>query len=225
MESTTNDISTSMVATLEMDNLSVAGDLLEVGLDTILEEGVLRDIPIIGVLVGGGKIIHNISDMIFTRKLAAFLYGLKDCETSKRKEAIIKWETNARYRTHLGETLVNMIHRCDDSCKAKWLSKLFYELVLLKQQPDVFMRAENVLSSLSVIDVISFLQLPTNKYQSLTLTEGELFANSGLYRLIGEPSHIEGETLILDSGYTYAITEVGKRIYNTLREGIGKKSY
>lgn len=210
------NLSSSMSATLKTDNLSIVGDLAEVGLDAVIDDGILRDIPIVGVIVGVGKVVGNISDVLFTRKLAAFLFQLKDVDAKTRSEAIEKWETDSKYRVHVGETLLNMIHRCDDTQKAKWLSQLFYELVLINNWPEVFMRAEKVLSSLSVTDMRAFLSMPKEKYNHLSLEDGEWFANSGLYRLVGEDTHVEGETLVLGEGYTYTITEVGIYIYKIL---------
>ena len=51
------------------------------------------------------------------------------------------------------------------------------------------MRAEKVLSSLSVTDIINFLAIPESSYTPLSLEEGEPYANSGLYRI--EPGGME----------------------------------
>ena len=141
-------LSESMELTMDKANLSVIAGLGEVAIDAIIEEGVLRDIPIIGSIVGTGKCIKNVSDVLFTKKLIAFLFELRDTDAHEREEAIERWENDARYRVRVGETLLNMINRCDDTQKAKWLSKLFYHLVLKKGYSDVFMRSEKTLSSL-----------------------------------------------------------------------------
>ena len=206
-------LSESMEQTLETSNLSFLGDIGEVMIDATMEESVLRDVPIIGAIVGLGKCIRNVVDMLFTKKLIAFLRGLKDTDAKKRQKAIRKWEEDTNYRIHVGETLLNMINRCDDTLKAKWLSKLFYELVLKNQNSIMFMRAEKVLSSLSVMDVQAFLNLPQGSYSVIIKTQdAEPFANCGLY--------MPKVTLIMNRGYMpetrMHITEVGKCIYEIL---------
>lgn len=91
----TLSLSQSMEQTMEMSNLSVVGDIGEVVLDSALEDGVLKDIPIIGAIVGAYKCIRNIDDMLFTKKLIAFLWGFKDVDPKEREEAIEKWEEDS----------------------------------------------------------------------------------------------------------------------------------
>ena len=109
----------SMEHTMEMGNLSVVSDIGEVMLDSVLEDGILKDIPVIGAIVGAGKCIKNVSDILFTKKLIAFLFELRDTDSSEREEAILTWEQEAQYRIRVGEALLNMINRCDDTQKAK----------------------------------------------------------------------------------------------------------
>lgn len=210
-------LSKSMELTMDKGNLSVLGDIGEVAIDAIIEEGVLRDIPIIGSIVGTGKCIKNVSDVLFTKKLIAFLFELRDTDAHEREEAIERWENDARYRIRVGETLLNMINRCDNTQKAKWLSKLFYHLVLKKGYSDVFMRSEKILSSLSVMDVYSFLALPKDKYMTLTIEETEWYSNSGLY-MMEDHGEINGIEFIQIPQTKMCVTEVGMYIYNILNE-------
>ena len=210
-------LSESMELTMDKANLSVIAGLGEVAIDAIIEEGVLRDIPIIGSIVGTGKCIKNVSDVLFTKKLIAFLFELRDTDAHEREEAIERWENDARYRVRVGETLLNMINRCDDTQKAKWLSKLFYHLVLKKGYSDVFMRSEKTLSSLSVMDVYSFLALPKDKYMTLTIEETEWYSNSGLY-MMEDHGEINGIEFIQIPQTKMCVTEVGMYIYNILNE-------
>lgn len=202
----------SMKQTMEIENLSIVGDIGEVMLDSVMQDGVLKDIPIISAIVGLGKCFKNVSDILFANKLIAFLLELKDVDSKDRREAIEKWEKDAEYRINVGETLLNMINRCDDRQKAKWLSQLYYELVLKQQRSELFMRAEKVLSAMSVMDVMSFLDLPQSTYENLSLEKGEPYANSGLYRINAPNGYVAVEVLRIKNT-TMRITEVGKCIY------------
>lgn len=212
------DLAQSMEQTMEIGNLSMITDVGEAIMDRALEDGILKDIPILGSIVGAGKCIKNISDVLFTNKLIAFLTGLKDADAEERKAAILKWEDDAKYRMRVGEALLNMINRCDDTQKAQWLSKLFYELVLKQQKSELFMRSEKVLSAMSVMDVMSFLDLPQSTYENLSLEKGEPYANSGLYRINAPNGYVAVEVLRIKNT-TMRITEVGKYIYMILNSG------
>lgn len=212
-----SSLSQSMEQTMEMGNLSVVGEIGEVMLDAVLDEGILRDIPVLGTIVGTSKCVKNVSDILFAKKLIAFLWGIKDADVKERENAIVKWENDARYRARVGETLLNMINRCDDTQKALWLSKLFYNLVLKHGYTDVFLRTEKTLSMLSVADVYSFLALPADKYQTLTLEEAEWYSHTGLYRM-EDHGELFGMEFLQVPQTKMTITEVGICIYTILND-------
>ena len=203
----------SMERTLEFGNLSVVTDIGEIILDSTLNDGILKEIPILGTIVGASKCIRNVSDVLFTEKLITFLCGLCEMDSNERRDAINSWKSDSHYQVRVGETLLGMIHRCDDSQKAKWLSQLFYVLVLKNGTPGLFMRAEKVLSALSVVDVYSFLSLPS--YEKLSLKDCEPFANSGLYIVDAPKGQVAVEVFVLKDTMM-SITEVGKCIYTVL---------
>lgn len=208
-----NSLADSMKATLEVDNLSVVTDVGEVFLDQVLEEGPLRDIPVLGAIIGVGKICKNVSDVLFANKLIIFLTNIKDVDAETRRKAIAKWEEDSHYRVRVGETLLGMIQRCDDSQKAQWLSELFYELVLLQGNSNLFMRAEKVLSALSVMDMLSFLKL--SPYDCLSIDEVEPYANSGLYVILPPQHKVVVEVLEIKET-KMRVTEIGMVIHNIL---------
>ena len=212
-----SSLSESMELTMDKGNLSVLGDLGEVAIDAVMDDGILRDVPILSTVVGLGKCFRNVSDVLFAKKLIVFLYGLKDADVQQREEAISKWESDAKYRIRVGEILLNMINRCDDTQKAQWLSKLFYEMVLKRGWGDMFMRAEKVLSSLSVMDMCAFLAQPKDKYRTLSIDETEWYANSGLYMMIDNGDQV-GMEFIKVKAIKMRVTEVGMYIYEILNE-------
>ena len=101
----------SMELTMDKSNLSIVGDIGEVMIDAVLDDGIFKDIPVIGAIVGAGKCIKNVSDVLFTKKLIAFLFELRDTDIHEREKAISKWESDAKYRFRVGEILLNMIKK------------------------------------------------------------------------------------------------------------------
>lgn len=206
----------SMKQTIEYGNLSFVGDIGEVLLDAALEDGVLKDIPVLGALVGVGKCIKNVYDIRFAKKLIAFLDPIKDVPPGQRAEALNRWEIDQNYRGKVGDTLLGMIERCDDTVKAVWLSKLFYQMVLISNNPRLFMRAEKILSSLSVMDVQAFLNMSEKHFYHIKEDECEPFIGSGLYQNPKEELSSDG---VMDLGDKYCEpTEVGIWIHTVLND-------
>lgn len=214
MNEENTSLAISMQQTIEYGNLEYVADIGEVAIDATLQDGILKDIPILGSLVGVYKCIRNTYDVIFAKKLIAFLVPISDVPSETRSEAINRWERSEYYRGKVGETLIGMIQRCDDSVKAEWLSKLFYELVLRRDYSRIFMRAEKALSSLSVMDIQAFLNIPKEAYSHLIEKECEAFLGSGLYRYPKLSTPIDG-TIDFDNQYC-EVTETGRCIYHIL---------
>lgn len=209
-------LAASMQQTLEYSNLEFVGDLGEILMDAALEDGVLKDVPILRTIVGVGKCFKNVSDIRFAKKLVAFLIPIKDVAPEDRAKAIKKWEQDKNYRGKVGDTLLGMIERCDDTVKAVWLSKLFYVLVLKENAPRLFMRAEKALSSLSVMDVQAFLNMPDNYYHHIKEEESEPFIGSGLYLNPQLEASVD-EKLDLSNKYC-SPSEIGIWIHNVLND-------
>ena len=98
-------LATSMQQTIEYGNLEFVGDLGELMIDATLNDGVLKEVPILGTIVGVGKCIKNVYDIRFAKKLVVFLIPIKDVDPKKRAEAIKKWEQDKNYRGKVGDTL------------------------------------------------------------------------------------------------------------------------
>lgn len=70
-----------------VDTLSQVG---EVGLDYALELSdkapILKDIPVLGLIVSGTKTVVNIHSHVLANKVFKFFYGIKDVPVEKRRE-------------------------------------------------------------------------------------------------------------------------------------------
>ena len=212
-----NSLAASMRQTIEYGNLEFIGNIGEIMIDAALQDGVLKDVPILGTIVGGYKCIKNVYDVRFAKKLIAFLIPIKDIPSEKRIEAVKKWEEDKNYRGKVGDTLLGMIERCDDTVKATWLSKLFCELVLKRNDPRLFMRAEKTLSSLSIMDIQAFLNMPKEHYSYISQEELEPYIGSGLYKNPKSPKIVVDRMLNLGGEYCKP-TEIGIWIYLVLND-------
>lgn len=90
LENKTYDIIQSFDNTFEKGNLiDTLSQVGEAGLDFFLEAGdaapILKDIPVIGLMVSGAKTAANIRSYVLANKVFNFFYGIKDIPLKKRQ--------------------------------------------------------------------------------------------------------------------------------------------
>ncbi len=104
---------------------SVVFDAAEVALDSVMSEGVLKELPIVGSIVNlihaGGKV----SEELFIRKLLRFLQELKEVPIAERRALLRKYPDGSKEQQELGENLLLAIERLDDVNKPEILARIF----------------------------------------------------------------------------------------------------
>jgi hypothetical protein len=157
MESSDNkekDLSKSLKETISLSNLGEIGvNIAEVSMDSILNEGVLKDFPIIGTLVGIWKTGVTIKDYHFLRKLLLFLNESSNLSDKIRKTIIEDLEDES-YQKEAGEKLIAVIDKLETGSKAKMLGKalnLFGNKIISK---DEFWRVSYVIERLPMSDIL-----------------------------------------------------------------------
>ncbi|WP_160067553.1 hypothetical protein [Sphingobacterium bovisgrunnientis] len=73
---------------MEKDILSIIKELGEVGIDQLIEQSIVRDIPIVSTLFSISNIINSISDKMLSLKIRAFLSELNNIDKSKISEFV-----------------------------------------------------------------------------------------------------------------------------------------
>ena len=128
MSKQNNDIVEKLVDSTtspELKNLAV--EVAEVGLDQLLDEEVLKDLPIVGGFVRAYKTVLSIRDKAFFNKVTRFfvkLSSIPDEEKEKFREDI---KSDPKLRRKVGETLFLVLDRLDDLEKPEILAIMFQE--------------------------------------------------------------------------------------------------
>jgi len=130
------ELSNSLKDTISSSELKNIGlDIGEITIDSILKDGVLKDIPIIGSLAGIWKTGIAVNDYLFLRKLVAFLNESSKLSEKKRLKLIENLEDNS-YQKEAGEKLIAIIDNLETKSKAVLLGKalnLFGQGVITKE--------------------------------------------------------------------------------------------
>jgi len=119
-------LSTSLVDSLtEFDPAQITPDLVEVALDHILEDGVIKDIPIVRMIAGLGKAVASIRDRALVKKLAKFLASLKSVSEEVRGRFKARMNEDDKFKRKVGEKLLLIIERLDDMGKPTLIALAF----------------------------------------------------------------------------------------------------
>jgi hypothetical protein len=192
----------------------VISNLGETTLDNLLDSGILKDIPVLGTIVGLTRSTMTIQDKLFTKKLISFLFELKATSSEDRKKQIQKIENDTNYKTKVGERLLYIIDKCEDSEKATYIGKLFQSFIEEKIDYDDFLRASRCIEQTHLEDLKRFIK---EKWNKLSMEEaGDLVGAGLMVAIYSEPKivwdSIEDGTLSVQTSY------IGKKIQELLFE-------
>jgi hypothetical protein len=116
--------------------IDIVSENAEVALDLLLEDGVLKDIPILGNIVKILRMQGDISNILYAKKLEAFLSSLSKGEYEKIKMDEIDKENLER----IGLDLVFIIDKINSIDKSKWVAQAVIGLANKKYNFDTFER-------------------------------------------------------------------------------------
>ena len=159
---------------------NVTTEVMEVVLDSVLEDGVLKELPVIGGIFGIRKGYLSIQDALFTRKLFSFLYQLKGIPDNKRKEEIEKINQSNEYRMKVGEKILYIIDKSKDHEKARLQGVLFGAFLNKDINYTDFLRCTTIVQKSFIDDLVSVIE---NNIDRISLEESNELLNSGLFYL------------------------------------------
>ena len=112
---------------LKEESISCISDLAEVGLDAIMEDGILKDIPIVSTAIALYKIGSSIKERHNLKKLLMFINEINKgvADEGKRKEYQQKFQSNEKFRNQEIEYLLVLIDRYTSYDKPQMLAKLY----------------------------------------------------------------------------------------------------
>lgn len=148
-------LSLSLADTIKNSEFTKIGEeLLEVGIDSILKEGLFKEIPVINVLSGIWKTGVAIRDYRFLNKLLLFLNESAKLPLEKRFDLIDNLEDN-NFQKEAGEILIAIIDNLESSSKAILIGKLIYlfgQKIINKEE---FWRISFVIEKLPMNDILA----------------------------------------------------------------------
>ncbi len=171
------------------NDIGVLGiDLSEAALDSILDNDIIDRLPVFATIKRSKEIWGSISNRIFAKKLVSFLMVSSEIDEGSRCKIIEKIDRDSKYRTRVGETLVNLLERSKDAENAKQIALLFKKLVENCFGYDDFLRCVEVVIRVSDASLRDFILLDQKDIPSNSMDE---LLYSGLYRQKITPQSVE----------------------------------
>lgn len=200
---------TSLDKTLKESELgSIGADIAEVSVDSLIDDGLLKDIPIVSTIVGLIKTTSSINSALLLKKIVYFLDGVKDVSPKKRYEMIAEINNSPKYKISVGEKLLYIIERCEDHEKASLVAEWFKAFLNKEIDYDDFLHGSSVLNALYADDLDYFLKVDEKKFY---VSDAMQFVSLGLCVIeLGEPKlvhHEDGDWDDPPAHYTLEETE------------------
>ncbi|MDZ7660908.1 hypothetical protein [Thiohalophilus sp.] len=176
------EIEGSLVETLKNSDLSeITTDTSELGLDEIIEDGLLQDIPVVSTLVKLVKTGVNIRDYFFAKNLFKFLASLSELSSEQRKAMVERLEDDEAYRNKVGESLMVLLDRIDDIGKPELVAKAFKAYSSDAIDAEQLQRINYAIERLLMVDIgklEDFSKISRGHIYDLVV--GQNFLNAGL---------------------------------------------
>src|SRR5687767_12433857 len=111
------------------DNLKdLIKEYAEIGLDGILEEGMVKSIPVINTIVTAGKSAGAIRDRLLLRKVTAFILNCPSFSKEEKESFLSRHFSDRDKAKKMGEQVVLILEKLDDLDKPEMISKVFAAL-------------------------------------------------------------------------------------------------
>lgn len=173
-------LSNSLVETIKNSELTKnIGDLLEVGIDSFLKDGILKEIPGISILNGFWKTGIAIRDYRFLNKLLLFLNESAKLPLEKRLELIDDLEDN-QFQKEAGEKLIAIIDNLESSSKAILIGKLLYLFGQKAIDKEEFWRVSFVIEKLPMNDILALKNWRSTELNEVEHVRKHLYLSFGL---------------------------------------------
>jgi hypothetical protein len=224
------DLSNAFTETIKDTNLKdISVDISEVLVDNLLENGILKDIPIIGTILKLGKFSLNVKDHLFIKKIIYFISELKEIPPKKRNEIISKIDNSREFRIKIGEKLLYIIDKCEDHIESEYNATFFKAFLNEKLTYSEFLRCSSILQNIFMEDFEYFVhyKIPEQKYYSgyndwnecpseITMNlinNGLLISEIGEINIRDQDDWKSSEKYVVEGGKeSVYITEIGSKI-------------
>ncbi len=162
----------SLTETLKNSDLhNVSFGLSETVIDSVMDNGFLKDLPIVGTIVGLGKSALSVKNLLFLKKILYFLSEIEDIPSEKRKEMIDFIDNNKRHKLKVGEKLIFIIDKSEDYIDSLYIAQFFRAFLEKEITYEEFLKGANIIQSIYKGDLEYFLETNISEFEKTASTD------------------------------------------------------
>lgn len=103
---------------LKPDLRSAIQDTGEIAYDSLLNEGLIKNIPVLNWIFAIFKTYGNVRDYFFAKKMLAFLQSISSLSAKKRQKLVDRLDADKKFGKYAGEQIIELLSRIDSERKA-----------------------------------------------------------------------------------------------------------
>lgn len=218
IQGASDNLGGSLIASVSKAGASdIAAEAAEIALDSVLNGGLLEEVPVFGWLMKSYNVAGAIRERVFLKKVANFLAGTSNVSDSERAKFQTEIQADAGFSRKVGEGLVLLLDRHEDFDKSYILGKTFSRYMRGHIQYDQFLKIAKSID-LAYIGDLRCLAEYYNRIKSYEPKSGKRFSDF-LDDHISQSLYSSG--LVRSQGYTesrYLPNNVGEEILQSLSE-------
>ena len=173
-----NEIVPEFNDSLIINSSDIVGDYLELGIDSILENDNLKEIPIVKTFLSVGRITKNIRERNLIKNLVIFLNELNSGNIDKEKLENHNRQLNQnpkKAEKELGRILI-ILEQTIDNIKSSILGKLYKAYINQEINWDLFVEFSEITNRIYINDLNTLLLIYNNQLSDTS-------SRSDLYRI------------------------------------------
>lgn len=145
----------------QLENIIVNSDLsllskdyAELAIDRFLDDGVFKDIPLLGTLMSVLKFSNSINKLFTFKKLYKFLFELNSLSQEKRNKKIEEINKSRKYQSTVGEMIFELLDKIESDGKPEIIGKLFAAVIEEKIDYETYLRLAYIVKNIFYYDLI-----------------------------------------------------------------------
>jgi len=132
---------------------SLAKDYAELAIDGVMDDGVLKDIPLLGTVIGVMKFGNSINRHLSVKKLYKFLFELHKIPEEKRIKKIDQINSSKKYQSTVGEQTFELLDKIESDGKPEIIGKLFKAVIEEKIDYLTYLRVAHIVKNIFFYDL------------------------------------------------------------------------
>jgi len=140
---------------------SLAKDYAEIAIDGIMDDGILKDFPLVGSVVGFIKFGSSLNKHFASKKIYKFLYQLNTISEEKRIKKIDEINNSKKYQSNVGEMILELLENIESDYKPEIIGRLFKAVIEEEIDYNTYLRLADIVKNSFYQDLFWFY----NQYQ------------------------------------------------------------